>query len=431
MKRALIITYYWPPSGGSGVQRWVKFAKYLPQEGWESVVYAPSNAQYPVLDKSMGKDLPQGLEVLRRPIFEPYGIYRRIMGKGQSAEISKLVGNADMAPRKKTFKERLSLWIRANLFVPDPRAAWVKPSVRFLKEYLKEHPVDIIITTGPPHSVHLIGERLKKELGTPWIPDFRDPWTGMYYMKHLPFTKRNRERIARMEKGVLDSASTILTATPSMQEDFRVLTATPVEAITNGYDREDFAAEIPTPDGCFNIVHTGLFAGNPIALWDTLAAMSRDVPGFASALKLRLVGKVDPAVEAAIKERGLQAVYSGYLDHAAAVKEQRLASVLILPLKKDPQYKSILPGKLFEYLASRRPVLAISFTDGAMAPVIRECNGGETVDWEDRAAMRAFLEKAWKQHLEGGVPPCTGNIEKYSREALTHSLSLLLSKTAK
>ena len=183
MKRVLVITYYWPPSGGSGVQRWVKFAKYLPQEGWQPVIYTPENPEYTAIDHTLEAEIPHEAEIVRRPITEPYGIYRKLMGKGASTDMKTLTAGAskgevtEISSGKKTFKQRLSLWIRGNLFVPDPRVGWVRPSVRFLKQYLAEHPVDVIVTTGPPHSMHLIGQRLHKELGIPWIPDFRDPWT--------------------------------------------------------------------------------------------------------------------------------------------------------------------------------------------------------------------------------------------------------------
>ena len=422
MKRVLIITYYWPPSGGSGVQRWVKFAKYLPSQGWEPVIYAPENADYPAIDATIGNDLPEGLEVIRRPIREPYAIYRKLMGKGVSREVT------EISSGKKTWKQKLSLWIRGNLFVPDPRVWWVKPSVKFLKKYLKEHHVDAIVTTGPPHSVHLIGLRLHKALGTPWVPDFRDPWSRMYYLKHLPMTACTWRKLRRQEQAVLDGATTVLAVTPIVQEEFRAQTKTPVAMITNGYDAADFTGSAPEPDGYFNLTHTGLFAkdGNPLALWKVL----REMPSaFREKLRIRLVGTVDREVLEAISAQGLgeNVVALGYMDHAGAVREQRAATVLLLPLRNDPQYRPILPGKLFEYLASRRPILGIGQTDGAMARVLEDSIAGTTVDWDDENALKQFLEGAWKAFQTlGEVPPTNGNIEKYTRENLAAELARLL-----
>ena len=430
MKRVLVIAYYWPPSGGSGVQRWVKFCKYLPAEGWQPVVFAPENADYPSLDPSLEADLPKDLEVLRGRIWEPYAAYRKLLGgKNASTQVT------EISSGKKTWKQRLSLWIRANLFVPDPRVGWVKPSVKTLKAYLAEHPVDVIVTTGPPHSVHLIGLQLHKALGTPWIPDFRDPWSRMYYLKYLPMTEKTWNKLRRQEQTVLDSCSTVLACTPLVQEEFQAQTHTPVACITNGFDEADFAERLlPRWDGHFNITHTGLFAadGNPLALWKVLGILAASEPGFREDLRIRLVGKVDKEILESIKAAGLSAnvVALGPQNHATAILEQRAATILILPMRNDAQYRPILPGKLFEYLAARRPILGIGQEDGAMARVLFSAKAGITADWEDTAPMRAFLANAWRQHCEGGVPATNGDISPYTRRNLTHSLAQLLSQVS-
>ena len=247
MKRVLVITYYWPPTGGSGVQRWVKFAKYLPSEGWEPVIYTPENPERTSYDETLLADVSPSLEIVRRPIMEPYNLYRRLLGKGASTDLKTLTAKAasdgdvvtPISSGRKSLKQRLSLWIRANVFVPDPRVTWLRPSVLFLKKYLKEHPVDVIVTTGPPQSMHLIGERLHKDLGIPWVADFRDPWTKMYYLKHLPLTKRSWRRLHEMEEKVAREASAVLTVTPMVRDYFKGLTSRPVPMITNGYDAEN------------------------------------------------------------------------------------------------------------------------------------------------------------------------------------------------
>lgn len=425
MKRVLVIAYYWPPSGGSGVQRWVKFVKYLPAQGWDPVVFAPQNADYPSLDPSFQAEVPASVEVLRGRIWEPYAAYRKLLGgKGASTQVT------EISSGKKNWKQRLSLWIRANLFVPDPRVGWVKPSVKSLKAYLAQHPVEAIVTTGPPHSVHLIGLELHRALGIPWIPDFRDPWSRMYYLKYLPMTPRTWRKICALEQEVLDSCNTVLACTPLMQEEFQAQTATPVACITNGYDQEDFSGPAPQPDGHFNLTHTGLFAadGNPLILWKVLGEMAAEDAAFRDSLRLRLVGKVDREVLEAISAAGLEAnlLALGPQNHAAAVREQRAASILLLPLRKDPEYRPILPGKLFEYLAARRPVLGIGQPDGAMARVLTATGAGITADWDDVTSVRQFLARAWEQHRSGGVPAPAGDIGPYSRRATTQALASLL-----
>ena len=254
MKRVLIITYYWPPSGGSGVQRWVKFAKYLPAAGWQPVIYTPENPELTTVDKTLSDEIPPEAEIIKRHITEPYGIYRKIMGKGSSTDLKTLTGASSNKDEvnpinggKKSWKQRLSLFIRGNFFIPDPRILWVNPSVRFLKEYLKAHPVDAIVTTGPPQSMHLIGLKLSRATGLPWLADFRDPWTKMFYFKHLGLTKCSEEKHHVLEKEVLDGATKVIAVSPLVQADFQAMTDTPVELVTNGFDEDDFKQEFVCP----------------------------------------------------------------------------------------------------------------------------------------------------------------------------------------
>lgn len=430
MKRVLVITYYWPPSGGSGVQRWVKFAKYLPQEGWQPVIYTPENPELTAIDSSLLAEVSPQAEVIRRPIVEPYGVYRRLMGRGGTTDLQKTV--TPISSGRKSFSQRLSLWIRGNVFVPDPRVWWVKPSVRFLTRYLKEHPVDVIVTTGPPHSMHLIGQALHRRLQIPWIPDFRDPWTKMYYLKHLPLTACTRKRLYSMEQAVLDEATDILTVTPLVQEDYAARTSTHVSMIPNGYDPDDFDQEA-VPDGHFNLVHTGLLAsdGNPETLWTVLSEMCEEDSEFRKQLRIRLIGKVDGEVLASLEKASLaeNVVNVGYLDHRAAVREQLSATLLLLPLRNDPDYRPILPGKLFEYLASRRPILGIGQEDGAMARVVAEEEAGTVLDWGEKARIKAYLGQMWELYRNEGIKPCTGQITRFTRASLTHSLAQLLDKS--
>lgn len=417
MKRLLIITYYWPPTGGSGVQRWVKFSKYLPQYGWQPVIYTPENPERLAYDESLLGDVPECAEIIRTRIVEPYGIYRRLVGKkGGQTEVNPVSGG------RKSLMQRLSLWVRGNFFIPDPRVSWVRPSVRFLKRYLREHPVDAVVTTGPPQSMHLIGLGLKKALGVRWLADFRDPWTEIFYYKHLGLGKFADSRHHRLERQVLDSADTVIAVTPYVRDDFRRRTATPVALITNGFDEDDFAGRTPARhEGRFTIVHTGLFAadGNPLNLWDALAGKCAEDPAFAARLQIRLAGKTDAEIVEAIRSRGLgdKFVDLGYLPHDEVVAEQLGADVLILPLRREPEYAKVLPGKIFEYLASGRPVLGIGQEDGAAAEVLRDSGAGEMFGWDRRDGLIEFICAARRRK---------GDIEKYSRRVLTGKLLDLL-----
>ena len=424
MKRVLIITYYWPPMGGSGVQRWVKFSKYLPSEGWQPVVYTPENPDLTVTDKSLLAEIPKEAEIIKRHITEPYGIYRKLTGAGKDGgEVNPIHGGP------KTFKQKVSLFIRGNFFIPDPRVWWVRPSVRFLKEYLKGHPVDIIVTTGPPHSMHLIGLKLHKATGIPWIADFRDPWTKIFYYKHLELTKFSDKRYHKLEKRVLDSATRVLAVSPNVQADFQAMTSTPVELITNGYDDSDYLEDFDKDEN-FNVTHTGLFAsaGNPVTLWKVLGEKCTADPEFKRALKIRLVGKTDKEIIDSIEVFGLKENLHdfGYQSHETAVREQRNASFLILPLRKEPEYSSVLPGKLFEYIASRRPILGIGQTDSAMAKFVSDTNSGVVYDWDDEKKIKAWVDFCWNEFTNDELNDNTSDISKYSRKSLTKELVKLM-----
>lgn len=441
MKRVLIITYYWPPSGGSGVQRWVKFAKYLPKEGWQPVIYTPENPELTTIDKTLAAEIPPEAEIVKTHIFEPYGIYRKLMGKGSSTDLKALTsagsdGN-EVNPvngGKKSWKQKLSLYIRGNFFIPDPRIMWVRPSVKFLKSYLKKHPVDAIVSTGPPQSMHLIGLELSKATGLPWLADFRDPWTKIFYFKHLELTPRSEAKHQALEKKVVDGATRVIAVSPMVKKDFEAITSTPVELITNGFDEEDFNDPFEA-DEYFNITHTGLFAsdGDPEILWKVLAAKCQEDKEFRKLLRIRLVGKTDQEIVNSIEAAGLgpNLVNLGYQSHEVAVREQRNASVLILPLRKEPEYEAVLPGKLFEYLASRRPILGIGQTDGAMAQVVRNTGSGIVYDWNEEQKIRRWVDFSWEEFKNHELLDNATDISMYSRRRLTKRLASLLEEITK
>ena len=359
MKRVLVITYYWPPTGGSGVQRWVKFAKYLPQYGWQPVIYTPENPEQLAVDHTLEADIPAEAEVIKTHITEPYDLYKKFLRK--SGHSKEAVEVNPVNAQKKSFLQKAAMWVRGNFFLPDPRCMWIGPSVRYLKAYLKDHPVDLIVSTGPPQSMHIIGRRLSRATGLPWIADFRDPWTKIFYFKHLSMTKFTERWHKRMEKRVLDDATRVVAVSPLVQQEFQAMTQTPVELITNGYDECDFPKGPCTEAyGCtaenmekdFVVTHTGLFAadGNPTVLWNVLSEKCRKDEDFRKLLKIRLIGKTDEQIISSIKAAGLEGNLEdmGYQPHSKAIEQQRNASLLILPLRKEPEYKAVLPGKLFE-----------------------------------------------------------------------------------
>lgn len=436
MKRVLIITYYWPPSGGSGVQRWLKFSKYLPEFGWQPVVYTPSNPELPARDESLLAEIPVQAEILEQPITEPYAFYRKWMGKsGKQPVVNPIVSR-----EKKSWKEKFPLFVRANVFVPDPRILWVKPSISYLKEYLREYPVDAIVSTGPPHSMHLIARGIKKEFPwIPWIADFRDPWTRIFYFKHLPMLPGVLQRHRRMEASVLKLADEVVVVSQQMQQEFQqILTQRKgnpekVNLITNGYDDADFVGQDNPFDGGFHVVHTGLLSedGNPESCWEALGARYRMDPDFRRKLRITLIGKTDAAVLQSISKNGLDAALNnlGYLPHNLIAAYQRNASLLLLPLRKEPEAKGILTGKFFEYLAAGRPILAFGPEDGDVASILQETQAGKIFDWNARESISKALHELFLAHQNGTPAPWKGKaelIQKYSRKELTARMVELL-----
>lgn len=435
MKKVLVISYYWPPSGGSGVQRWVKMCRYLPQFGWKPIVFTPSNPALTSIDNTLGADV-EDVEVIRRPIIEP-------------GQFAKGAASAQVTPinsGKKSLKQRIAMWIRGNCFIPDPRVLWVWMSYRWLKKYLREHPVDAIVSTGPPHSMHLLARRLSLATGIPWVADFRDPWTKMFYFHHLPLSSWARRKHEKLEKQVLDDCACVVAVSPLVRDEFAQMTSTPVELITNGYDAADFVGAAPADQsgsapadqaapgvaatGDFVLLHAGSFAadGNPERFWEALAALCRDNKDFASHLKIVLCGKTDTAVLDTMASAGLDKFTQniGYLPHNEVVKLMCTASVLMIPLRKEPACVATIPGKLFEYLASRRPIIGFGQTDGAMARIISDTRSGKTFEWEDRDGMYEYISDCYGRFVRGSLKDNTMDVSAYSRENLAKSYAKLL-----
>ena len=435
MKRVLIISYYWPPTGGSGVQRWVKFAKYLPSEGWQPVIYTPENPEQLATDASLEAEIPAEAEIIKTHIIEPYELYKKFLRK--SGHSKEAVEVNPVNAQNKSFLQKVAMWVRGNLFLPDPRCLWIRPSVSYLKKYMKEHPVDLIVSTGPPQSMHIIGMKLARQTGLPWIADFRDPWTRIFYFKHLSMTRTTERWHKKMEKKVLDAASAVVAVSPLVQQEFQEMTQTPVELITNGFDECDFAGAACTEaaggkDKDFIITHTGLFAadGNPSVLWETLRDKCMKDPVFKDRLKIKLIGKTDRQITESIEAAGLgeNLTDMGYQPHDKAVEEQRRASLLILPLRKEPEYKAVLPGKLYEYLASWRPVLGIGQPDGAMSMILNTTKTGVVFNWEDKASVSRFIDLCWKNHLEGRLVVDDADISQFTRRNLTRRMAELFER---
>lgn len=422
--RILVISYYWPPAGGPGVQRWLKFCTYLPDYGITPVVYTPLNPTYPIVDDDLTAEVPETLKVLKQPIREPYKL-GATLSKKTTKTLSK--GIIDQQP---SMLQKLLLFLRGNLFVPDARRAWVRPSVNYLKQVLGEQHFDAVITTGPPHSLHLIGKRLKKDLGIRWIADFRDPWTTIGYHKELRLLPWVAAKHKRLEAAVLGAADQIIVTSPTTREEFADLTDKPITVITNGYDLKNKPADLPPLDKKFSIVHIGslLVKRNPEPLWKVLAELCDQIPEFKEDLVLKFAGVVADNVRQSLDRSGLtkQAKYLGYVGHSEAIALQHSAQVLLLLEIDAPNTRCILPGKLFEYMMAARPVLAIGPKGSDMATILEQTQSGKFFNPTEESSLKAHIKNAYTDYKAGKLQVSQKGIEKFERRALTGRLATFL-----
>ena len=423
-KKVLIITYYWPPSGGPGVQRWLKFVKYLPDFGIQPIVYIPENPTYPIIDQNLVQEVSNETVVLRQSIFEPYQLASLFSKNKTKAISSGIIPNQ----KKQSVLDKVFLWIRGNLFIPDARVFWVKPSVSFLEQYIVENNIDTIITSGPPHSLHLIGLELKQKLSLKWIADFRDPWTTIGYHKSLRLSQYAAKKHKKLEHVVLNTADTIIVTSKTTKAEFQAITTQPIEVITNGYDVEPVLNE--ALDTKFSLAHIGSFLSerNPTLLWECLQELLHELPDFKTHFELKLIGAVSQEVLDAIKKYDLDLYLKnlGYVSHAEAIAHQKKSQVLILIEIDSEDTKSIIPGKLFEYMVSNRPILAIGPKGSDFAEIITNTNTGVFFDYSEKLKLKSVILDFYNQFLEGKLQSNGVGLQKFSRKNLTKELANLL-----
>lgn len=415
--KVLILTYYWPPAGGSGVQRWLKFVKYFRDFGIEPVIYTVKNPNYPIMDKSLLKDIPEGVEVLREPIWEP----NNIRGKNKNT-------SAGFLSSKPSLMGKVLQYIRANYFIPDARKFWIKPSVKFLTKYLNSSDIDIVISTGPPHSLHLIANQLKQQTGIKWISDFRDPWTDIDYFHQLPLRAKSQKKHQDLEREVLKTSDAVIVVGETMKQNYLALNSN-IHVVTNGFD-SDILTENKKLDLKFTMTHIGLMNDdrNPLILWESLRELSKEVKNFSTDLQIKLIGRVS---EKCLNDIHMNKLASNlkkidYVSHNKVQEYQQSSQVLILAINDVPSAKGIITGKIFEYLIAKRPIFAIGPVDGDLSEIIKQTNSGVIVDFKDKVSMKATILEYYKLYKEGKLCVDSHQIEQYHRRSLTERMSQII-----
>lgn len=425
MKKVLLITYYWPPAGGPGVQRWLKFVTHLPSFGIQPVLYIPENPEYPLIDETLLEELPKGITVYRGKIREPLR-WARIFSGGSTRKMS----TGQLPGKKAGIKARLLMWLRANLLVPDARVFWVKPSIKRVNDILEAEDIDTVITTGPPHSVHLIGMGIKKLTPVKWIADFRDPWTNISYHSELPMSRTVKERHKYLERQVLQAADEVIATSKTTAIELSQIRERKVHVITNGYDHLKYSqVEVPL-DKNFTVSHIGslLKDRNPKVLWAAFARLGEEVPGFREDFRLLLAGSVSLAVREQLTEYGLDdnTDYLGYVHHSKALRLQKASQCLLLIEIDRKETRGIIPGKLFEYLASRRPVLAIGPSQWEAGELLETEGHGKYFTYSEEKQVIDHLKGLYQAYKENRLEPGNSSVERYSRKAITAELAKII-----
>lgn len=422
MKKVLIITYYWPPSGGAGVQRWLKFSKYLPDFGWQPVVLTvdPRFASYPQRDESLLAEVDQECIVYKTRSFELYKFYQFLLGKKEVP----FGGFANES--KESWAQKVSKFLRGNFLLPDPRRGWNKFAVKKAGELIAKYNIDTVITTSPPHSTQLIGLKLKSRFPVRWIADLRDPWTDIYYYNQFRHTALARQIDLQYERNVVEKADVLITVSEDVKHlfvaksDEQVLSK--IYVVPNGYDEADFMINQVPAETKKIITYTGTIS-DAYDVNGFLDALSSLDAGLKKDVLIRFVGKVSTPIAKRFWERGFEVETVGYVNHEKSIEYLFRSSILLLVVPKVASNKGILTGKFFEYLASRKPVLAIGPTDGDLAQIVKETNCGKIFDYNNVPGIRVFLQEKLQNPESESNPE---QVRWYSRRMLTQQIAGIL-----
>jgi hypothetical protein len=430
--RVLIVAFYWPPAGGPGVQRWLKMSRYLPVYGWEPVILTPENPDVPAMDEGLLKEVDPYMLVERVPIWEPYNLYRRLLGRKLKNKSGKFAYfTSEKAPG---LRERFTRWLRGNFFIPDARLFWIRPAARHALTLHAEQHFDAVITSGPPHSLHLIGRKIARKAGVPWMADFRDPWTQVFYWDDLYIGWIASRIHRRLERSVARQADALVVTSRSAGDHFKELRGRDINWIQNGYDPQDFAqasdpTNVPTQDEAFIVLHIGTLGPtqNTPGVWRALAQAVADSPVFAEALEIRLIGPVDHSITEDIENQGLKKFVNqlNYIPHKDVPEALGKANILTLVIPNRRHNRGIIAGKVYEYLAAARPILAIGPEQGDVHHLLKSLDLQGSFTYDDTEGILTMVQSTFDDFLKNkSYPPL--DIQHLSRKHLAGQVARLL-----
>lgn len=421
MKKVLIIAYYFPPSGGPGVQRVLKHVKFLREFGWEPVVLTVSNGQFPARDESLFSEIPDGVKVFRTKIFEPYDIYRFFTGKKKGEAID--VNTIKKEGQKSKLTEKIAEFIRATFFIPDARIGWFWNASKEALKIIEDENIDAIYSSSPPYTCSLIAKKLKKKTKLPWIAGFRDPWTEFISTPKRWFFPKMIDR--RMEYSVFNQADYVECAWQGIIEDalgkYPKLDRSKFIHVPNGYDSTEFPEVDHQKNNKFTMTYTGSMYGrrNPKDLFDAVEELISDGKIDKNNIKMRFIGRFGDEIHQmfeSVRFKNSIEILS-YMPHKKSIEYLLRSDASLLIVDESKESEEIVPGKVYEYLGVGRPVFAVAPESSAISKLIIETNGGFIAHQSEKEKLKSnFLHfyNSWTQGKEI-ITQNRKEIEKYER----------------
>ena len=432
MKKVLIISYYWPPAGGISPLRCLKIAKYLRDFGWEPIVYTPLNADYAIIDNDYFKDVPENIKHIQGSIWEPFKLFKLLSGKKKDDKLNNVFHVRD---RSQNVIDKLGKWIRANFFIPDARSMWIKPSVKLLSTFIKKNKIDAIFTDGPPHTNTMIGMKLKKQFGIPWLSDYQDPWTQVDYyqlLKLMPFADRKHKKL---EKECLSFADALTIASDTWALDLGNIANKKVETIYYGYDESDFEELTSRLDHNFTIFHGGLlgFDRFPESVFIAVQELINEGVIDNQDLQFVFAGQVDYSIKSFLESSSLNnnVIYLGTIKRNQILQKLLNTQIILLPINKAENAKGRIPGKLFECLRAKRPILCLGTNDADTSKIVEDSKSGKSFNYHDKNGIKEFLKERYNLFKSGKNYVETSQIEQYTNRLQTKKIAQILDEIVK
>ena len=411
--KLLIISYYWPPSGGSGVQRWLNFSNILVKNGWDITVFTAEKANYPITDNRLEQTVDESIKVFRVPILEPAGFFK--------------TNNTDNV-KSLSFFQRIILWIRANLFFPDSRMFWIKNVTNQATKYIKQNNIDCLITTAPPFSTHVIGLNIKKNTNIKWVSDFRDPWVDFFQFKLLPMSSFIRNKHSKFENKCLNFADAIITTSPSLTKTYSLKNSNSY-TLTNGFNSIIDNKETDK----FLMMYSGVMKSiqNPKSFWKILKEICLENQNFSDDLLVRFIGNFDKEIvnNNDIKLIESKIKFEKYLEKSKLDIEMSKAKVLILSSVNLNTVNNIIPGKLFYYFSFKRPILAFSKLNSDVSDIISRTSTGKVFDYSNEVDLKKYILELYSNYKTKKNNFKPKGIALFTYDNLSKSLDDLLKNT--